>query len=404
MTNNTLNLKLATLTIHGDKTHDEISKNTSVNNTNNSLNNNAVIDPIYLSTLYKQQELGQSQEYSYSRVANPTRDAYEKCVASLEHGKFAFAFASGVASINAIIELLDCDDHIIATNNIYGGTYRLFNHLQRKRKLNVTYVDMTNNLDEIVSAINSKTKMIWIETPSNPLLKIIDLEAIAKIGKKHNLITVCDNTFATPCLQQPFAYGFDIIMHSVTKYLNGHSDVLGGVVVINDNQHYADTLHTLQKTCGAIANPFDCYMTLRGIRTLALRMQRHCANALELATWLEQHPQIEHVYYPGLPNNPQYNLAKQQMSAFGGVISCVLKGNLDNVKRFFQATQLFPLTESLGGVESLASHPATMSHSAFSHAERQELGIVDTLIRFSVGIEDVVDLRYDLEQALKFAF
>lgn len=407
MFNNKNNLNFATLTIHGDKCQSGLLQQDDCNCDNienkNYINNNAVIDPMYLSTLYKYKEFGQEQEYTYSRIANPTRDAYEKCVATLESGKFACAFASGVASINAILELLDCDDHIIATNNIYGGTSRLFKHLQHKRNLNITYVDMIDNIDNIILSINAKTKMIWVETPSNPLLKIIDLEAIGKIGKQYNLITVCDNTFATPYLQQPFNYNFDIVMHSVTKYLNGHSDVLGGIVVINDNQGYAEALRTFQKTCGAVASPFDCYMTLRGIRTLALRMQRHCENAYSLANWLEHHSSIEHVYYPGLLTNPQHALAKQQMSAFGGVISCVLKGNIDNVKRFFQATQLFPLTESLGGVESLASHPATMSHSSISYEERQTLGIVDNLIRLSVGIEDFIDLRNDLDKALKFA-
>lgn len=360
----------------------------------------AVIEPIYLSTLYAQEELGKPQQYHYSRVGNPTRNAYEDCVAALEEGKYASAFASGVAAITAVLDLLECGDHIVVTDNVYGGTYRLLDYLQPKRKLSVSYIDATD-INAVAKAIRCDTKMIWMESPSNPLLKIVDLAAIAALGQKKKILTVIDNTFATPYLQKPCTYGFDIVVHSTTKYLNGHSDVMGGIVVVKNKQDVAEKLSTMQKTCGAVPSPFDCYLTLRSIKTLAVRMQRHCENAMELAAWLERHPKIINVYYPGLPSHPQHELAKQQMAAFGGVVTIVIKGDLQQTKNFLQRCELFPLTASLGGVESLVSHPATMSHSSLSAEERQRLGIVDNLVRLSVGIEDVADLRQDLQNALQ---
>jgi cystathionine beta-lyase/cystathionine gamma-synthase len=360
----------------------------------------AVMPPIYSSSIYAYKELGGEQKYVYSRAGNPTREAYEKCIADLEDGKHGFAFASGMAAISTIVELLDANSHIIVSDNVYGGSYRLFETVRnRTANLSCSYVDMTD-VENIEAAIKPNTRMIWVESPTNPLLQIIDLTKVAQIAREHKLLSVIDNTFATPWMQQPLKFGFDIVLHSTTKYLNGHSDVIGGVVVVGDNAELAEKLHYLQKVIGAVPSPFDCYLALRGVRTLAIRMERHCANALELARWLEKQPQVSKVFYPGLESHPQHTLAKKQMRAFGGIISLYLNGGLAETERFLKACELFVFTGSLGGVESLIAHPITMSHASLSAEMKSRLGITENLVRISVGIEDVEDLRADLAQAL----
>lgn len=381
-------LKIATRVIHAGQEPDP--------------NTGAVMPPIYASTVYAQPTLESKQKYHYSRVSNPTREAYEKCVADLENGSQGFAFASGVAAIANVLELLNSGDHVIVIDNVYGGSYRLFETVRaRSANLNFSYVDMTS-IGDIEKAIQPNTKMLWVESPSNPLLTIIDLPAVAQIARKNNLISVIDNTFATPILQQPLQVGFDLVVHSATKYLNGHSDVLNGIVIVGENSELAAKLAHIQMTVGAVPSPADCYAILRGLKTLAIRMERHCSNALTLAEWLEKQPQIEKVYYPGLKSHPQHELAKKQMTAFGGVISVLVKGGFENAKRFVEGCKLFALTGSLGGVESLIGHPVTMSHSSVPENIRLKLGITDNLVRISVGIEDVADLIHDLESALNF--
>ncbi len=360
----------------------------------------AVMMPIYATSTYAQRSPGEHQGFEYSRTQNPTRFAYERCIADLESGQRAFAFASGMAAIATVLELLKPGDHIIVMDDVYGGTYRLFSNVrQRSAGLAFSFVDMTD-LAAVQAAIQPHTRMIWVETPSNPLLKIVNLAAIAQFAQKHNLIAVADNTFATPISQRPLELGFDLITHSATKYLNGHSDVVNGVVVVGDNTDLAQQLAYLQNAVGAIAGPFDSFLALRGLKTLALRMERHHENALNLAQWLEQHPKVEKVYYPGLPSHPQHSLAKQQMALFGGMISAKLHGSLESTKQMLSRCQVFTLAESLGGVESLIEHPAIMTHASIPHNTRELLGISDSLIRLSVGIEDVTDLKHDLAQAL----
>ena len=362
--------------------------------------NGSITPPIYTSNLYVQKKLGIEQKYHYSRCNNPTREAYENCIAALEKGKHGIAFASGMAAITAILNLLETDSHIIVVDNVYGGSFRLFEEvLKRTSGLTFSYVDMAQGKN-IEDVINPKTKMIWAESPTNPMLKIIDLKKIAAIAHKHQLLTAIDNTFATPWIQNPLEFGFDIVMHSATKYLNGHSDVLGGIAIIN-NDKLATQLRHLQMATGAVPSPTDCYTVLRSVKTLDVRMERHCYNAMQLALWLAKQPQVEKIYYPGLKTHPEHQLAKKQMRAFGGVITFVLKGNLTAVKRFIKNCKLFKLTASLGGVESLVTHPATMSHMAVPKKERLRLGISDNLLRLSIGIENLEDLREDLEQALK---
>lgn len=360
----------------------------------------AVMTPIYATSTYKQSAPGQHQGYEYSRTQNPTRHAYEACLASLESGKQGYAFASGMAAINTVIDLLDTGSHVIASNDLYGGTFRLFDKVKtRTSALSFSFVD-TRDVSNISKAIRPETRMIWLETPSNPMLNLTCLREVAKLGKQHKLITVADNTFATPWIQRPLELGFDIVLHSATKYLNGHSDVVSGAVVAGDNNELIEKLAFLHNSCGGIAGPFDSFLVLRSLKTLPLRMERHCQNARELAAWLEKHPQIERVIYPGLESHPQHALAREQMHDFGGMISIVLKGSLETTKRFLSRCELFTLAESLGGVESLIEHPAIMTHASIPPATRQSLGIVDGFVRLSTGIEHIDDLKADLANAL----
>ncbi|MBS0349980.1 MAG: PLP-dependent transferase [Proteobacteria bacterium] len=377
---------IATRVIHGGQHPDPLT--------------GAVMTPIYATSTYAQRTPGEHQGFEYSRTQNPTRFAYERCIADLESGTRGFAFASGLAAIATILELLKPGDNVLVMNDVYGGTSRLVNQVrQRSAGLSCTFVDMTD-LSAVEDSIQAHTKMIWIESPSNPLLKIVDLSALAKIAKKHNLIACADNTFATPLSQRPLELGFDMVMHSATKYLNGHSDIINGVVVVGDNASLIEQMAYLQNAVGAIASPFDSFMALRGLKTLAVRMQRHHENGLFLAQALAKHPKVERVIYPGLATHPQYALACRQMELFGGMISVVLRYNLEETKNMLSRCQLFTLAESLGGVESLIEHPAIMTHASIPKVTREQLGISDSLIRLSVGIEDVDDLWTDLKLAL----
>ena len=361
----------------------------------------AVITPIFATSTYRQQAPGVHLGYEYSRTQNPTREAFESCLANLESGTRGYAFASGMAAINTVIDLLNANDHVVAMDDLYGGTYRLFDKVKtRTNQLSFSFVNMTC-IDELEAAIKPNTRMLWLETPSNPLLKCVDLEKIAAIGKRHKLITVVDNTFATPWIQRPLEKGFDLVVHSATKYLNGHSDVVNGAVVVGDNPALADQLAFLHNACGAISAPFDSFLVLRSLKTLSIRMQRHCENAFELAHWLESHPKIKSVIYPGLKSHPQHDLAKTQMHAFGGMISAVIKGEQADAIQMLSRCNIFTLAESLGGVESLIEHPALMTHASIPKEKRELLGISDGLIRLSVGIEHLDDLKYDLNQALQ---
>ncbi|MBO9828976.1 cystathionine gamma-synthase [Xanthomonas sp. A2111] len=393
MTDNTSNphgdgpaLALATLAIHGGQHPDPTT--------------GAVMPPIYATSTYAQSSPGEHQGFEYSRTHNPTRFAYERCVAALEGGSRGFAFASGMAATATVIELLDSGSHVIAMDDLYGGSYRLFERVRKRTAaLDFGFVDLTDPA-AFEAAIRPTTKMVWIETPTNPMLKIVDIAAIAAIARRHGLLVVVDNTFASPLLQRPLALGADIVVHSATKYLNGHSDMVGGMAVVGDNAELAEQLAFLQNSVGGVQGPFDSFLALRGLKTLPLRMRAHCDNALALAQWLETHPAVEKVIYPGLPSHPQHALAGRQMSGYGGIVSIVLKGGFDAAKRFCERTRLFTLAESLGGVESLANHPAVMTHASVPVQRREQLGISDALVRLSVGVEDVGDLRHDLEQAL----
>lgn len=360
----------------------------------------ALMPPIYANSTYLQDSPGVHKGLDYGRSHNPTRWALERCVADLEGGSKAFAFASGLAAISATLELLDAGSHIVSGNDIYGGTFRLFERVRRRSAGHeFSFVDLTD-IGAIEAALRPETRMVWIETPSNPLLRLADLEAIARLCRSRGILCVADNTFASPRIQRPLELGFDVVVHSTTKYLNGHSDVIGGIAVVGDNPELAERLGFLQNAVGAIAGPFDAFLTLRGVKTLALRMERHCANALELAQWLERQPQVARVHYPGLLSHPQHELAKRQMNGFGGMISMDLATDLAGSKRFLENVRIFALAESLGGVESLIEHPAIMTHATIPPATRAELGIGDALVRLSVGVEDVEDLRADLAQAL----
>jgi cystathionine beta-lyase/cystathionine gamma-synthase len=361
----------------------------------------AVMTPIYATSTYRQTAPGVHQGYEYSRTQNPTRAAYEGCIANLESGQRGFAFASGMAAINTVIDLLDAGDHVIAMDDLYGGTFRLFDKVKtRTSNLSFSFVDM-GTVSNITAAIQPNTRMLWLETPSNPMLKLADLQKIAAIAKQHGIITVADNTFATPWIQRPLEVGFDIVLHSATKYLNGHSDVINGVVVVGDNTDLIEKMAFLQNSCGAVAGPFDSFLVLRSLKTLSLRMERHCSNAKSLAPWLEKHPRVQRVIYPGLPSHPQHALAVAQMHDFGGMISMVVDGGLEGAKRFLSRCELFTLAESLGGVESLIEHPAIMTHASLPAEKRQQLGIEDGFIRLSVGIEHMNDLKADLHFALQ---
>jgi cystathionine gamma-lyase len=360
----------------------------------------AVMMPIYTTSTYVQQSPGVHKGFDYARTKNPTRMAFERCIADLEGGSAAFAFASGLAAISTMLECLDHGSHVIAVDDLYGGTRRLFHRVrERSMGLEVTQLDLSD-ANAIENAIKANTRLIWIETPTNPLLKLVDLERVGAIAKKHRLIAAADNTFASPYVQRPLEFGFDLVVHSSTKYLNGHSDMVGGVAIVGENTELRDQLTFLQNAVGAIQGPFDSFLVLRGLKTLALRMERHCASAFKIATWLERHPKVRRVYYPGLASHPQHALARKQMRGFGGMIAAELAGTLDDARRFLERCRLFTLAESLGGVESLIEHPALMTHGSVPPDVRAELGIGDTLVRLSVGIEDADDLIADLDAAL----
>ena len=361
----------------------------------------AIMTPIYASSTYVQQSPGVHQGYEYSRSHNPTRKALEDCIAALENGSTGYAFASGMSATATVLELLDSGDHVIAMDDLYGGTYRLFENVRKRSAgLEFTFANLSN-LEVLETSLQDNTKMIWVESPTNPLLKLVNLKAVAEFAKKHNLIAVCDNTFCSPYVQKPLDFGFDLVVHSATKYINGHSDVVGGIVVCGpDRQDLVEQMFYLSNAIGSIMSPFDSYLVMRCLKTLSIRMERHCDSAMQVAQYLEQHEAIEKVYYPGLQSHPQHELAKQQMNGFGGMISVVLKGGLASAKTFLENTQLFSLAESLGGVESLIEHPAIMTHASVPEAIRNEIGIVDGLVRLSVGIETLEDLIADIEIAL----
>lgn len=361
----------------------------------------AVMTPIYATSTFAQESPGVHKGYEYSRSKNPTRTALELCLASLEQGARGYAFASGLAAETAILELLPKDSHIIAFNDLYGGTYRLFERVKKfSSGLSVTYSTMQSKAD-IVSAIRENTKMIWVESPSNPMLQIVDLAMTASVAREQNIISVCDNTFATPVVQEPLTLGFDIVVHSVTKYLNGHSDVVGGAIVARETGDLAERIGFIQNATGGVLSPFDSFLVLRGIKTLPLRMKAHSENAMRIAEYLNGHPRVERVLYPGLAHHPQYSLAKKQMHLPGGMLTFFIKGGLAESRAFLEQCRLFTLAESLGGVESLIEHPAIMTHASIPKSEREKIGITDNLIRLSVGIEDATDLIDDLSNALR---
>ena len=377
---------LGTLAIHGGQSPDPST--------------GAVMPPIYATSTYAQSSPGVHQGFEYSRTHNPTRFAYERCVAALEGGSRGFAFASGMAATSTVLELLDSGSHVIAMDDLYGGSYRLFERVRKRTAaLDFSFVDLTD-LAAFEAAIRPETRMVWVETPTNPMLKIVDIAAVCAIARKHGLRVVVDNTFASPILQRPLHLGADIVMHSATKDLTGHSDMVGGMVVVGDDAELAEQMAFLQNSIGAVQGPFDSFLALRGLKTLHLRMKAHCENALALAQWLETHPAIEKVIYPGLASHPQHGLASRQMQGGGGIVSIVLKGGFEAAKAFCERTELFTLAESLGGVESLVNHPAVMTHASIPPARRAQLGISDALVRLSVGVEAVGDLRADLQHAL----
>jgi cystathionine gamma-lyase len=380
-------LAFATRAIHGGQHPDPLT--------------GAVMPPIYATSTYAQESPGVHKGYEYSRSLNPTRLAFENAIADLESGTQGFAFASGLAAISTTLELLNSGDHVIATDDLYGGSFRLFDKVRRRSAgLEFSFVDLSDPA-AVEAAIRPNTKLIWVETPTNPMLKLADLEALATLGKKHGVLTAADNTFASPYVQRPLELGFDLVMHSTTKYLNGHSDIIGGCVVVGENHDLAERMKFLQNAVGAVASPFDSFLALRGVKTLALRMQCHCESGLKIARWLETHDGVSRVIYPGLESHPQHALAKRQMTGgFGGIISVVLNTDIDGARRMLERVRVFTLAESLGGVESLIEHPAIMTHASIPAEQRAALGISDSLIRLSVGIEDADDLIDDLSQAL----
>jgi cystathionine gamma-lyase len=376
----------ATRAIHGGQSPDPLTGAVSV--------------PIYATSTYAQTSPGEHKGFEYSRSHNPTRFAFERAVADLESGAAGFAFASGLAAISTVMELLDSGDHVIASDDLYGGTFRLLERVRRRSAgLEVSFVDLADTA-AIEAAIRPNTKLIWAETPTNPMLRLADLEAIAAIGKRHGILTAADNTFASPYCQRPLELGFDIVMHSATKYLAGHSDLVAGVVAVRDDADLIDRMRFLQNAIGSVLGPFDSFLALRGVKTLALRMRAHCDNALKIARWLETRKGVARVIYPGLESHPQHALARRQMHGFGGIISVVLDADLDQSRRVLERVRLFTLAESLGGVESLIEHPAIMTHASIPAEQRATLGISDALLRLSVGVEDVDDLIADLDQAI----
>ncbi|MFZ2066518.1 MAG: PLP-dependent aspartate aminotransferase family protein [Xanthobacteraceae bacterium] len=360
----------------------------------------AVMTPIYATSTYAQSSPGVHKGYEYSRTQNPTRMALERCVADLESGTAGFAFASGMAAIATVLDCLEQGSHVVLGDDVYGGTRRLFDRVRRQSAgLKSSYVDLSD-AEALRAAIRPNTRLVWLETPTNPMLKVIDLSRVAEIAREHSILTACDNTFASPWTQRPLEYGFDLVMHSTTKYLNGHSDMVGGLVVVGDNAQLRERLAFLQNAVGGVQGPFDSFLALRGVKTLALRLERQCASALQIAQWLERHPKIARVHYPGLPSHPQHALAKRQMHAFGAMITVDVKGGGDEARRWLERCRLFTLAESLGGVESLISLPALMTHASTPPDVRAALGISDGLVRISVGIEDTDDLIADLASAL----
>ncbi len=361
----------------------------------------AIMTPIYASSTYVQASPGVHKGFDYARTRNPTRDALEACVASLENGFAGFAFASGLAAMGTVLELLETGSHVVAMHDLYGGSYRLFENVRRRSAgLEFSFVDLSDHA-KLEPALRPNTRMVWVESPTNPLLKLVDLTAVAKIARNRGILTVCDNTFASPWVQRPLEHGFDIVVHSATKYLNGHSDVIGGVAVIREDEALRDRLAYLQNAVGGVPSPFDAFLVLRGLKTLALRMERHCASAMAIAQFLEAHPKVERVYYPGLASHAQKALADRQMNGrYGGMVTAVLKGGLEASRRFLERCRLFALAESLGGVESLIEHPAIMTHASIPASVRADLGISDGLVRLSVGVEDVDDLIAELAEAL----
>jgi cystathionine gamma-lyase len=379
-------LALATLAIHGGQAPDPST--------------GAVMPPIYATSTYAQASPGVHQGFEYSRTHNPTRFAYERCVATLEGGSRGFAFASGMAATSTVLELLDSGNHVIAMDDIYGGSYRLFERVRKRSAgLDFSFIDLTD-IAAFEAAIRPNTRMVWIETPTNPMLKIVDIQAIAEAARKRGLIVVVDNTFASPILQRPLALGADIVMHSATKYLNGHSDMVGGMVVVGGNTELAEQMAFLQNSIGAVQGPFDSFLALRGLKTLHLRMKAHCENAMALAEWLQGQAAIERVIYPGLKDHPHHGLASRQMQGYGGIISIVMKGGFEAARKFCEGTHLFTLAESLGGVESLVNHPAVMTHASIPVERRVTLGISDGLVRLSVGVEEQLNLASDLQRAM----
>jgi cystathionine gamma-lyase len=378
---------LGTLAIHGGQSPDPTT--------------GAVMPPIYATSTYAQSSPGVHQGYEYSRTQNPTRFAYERCVAALEGGSRGFAFASGMAATSTVLELLDSGSHVVAMDDVYGGTYRLFERVRRRSAgLDFSFVDLTDPA-AFEAAIRPETRMVWIETPTNPMLKIVDLQAVCAIARKRGILAVVDNTFASPILQRPLEHGADIVVHSATKYLSGHSDIVGGIAVVGDNAELAEQLAFLQNSIGAVQGPFDSFLALRGLKTLHLRMKAHCETAQALADWLQSHPAVEAVIYPGLALHPHHALAARQMDAFGGMLSVRVRGGLEGARRFCERLELFTLAESLGGVEALVNHPAIMTHASVPPERRAELGIADDLVRLSAGVETLEDLRADLQGALE---
>lgn len=376
----------ATRAIHGGQVNDPTT--------------GAVTVPIYATSTYAQSSPGVHQGFEYSRSHNPTRYALERGLADLESGTRGYAFASGLAAIATLLETLEAGDHVISSEDLYGGSFRLFDKVRRRSAgLTFSYVDLSD-LAAIEAAITPRTRMIWVETPTNPLLQLADLAAIAALAKRHSLVAAADNTFASPYVHRPLELGFDVVMHSTTKYIGGHSDVVGGALVVGENAALRDQLTFLQNAVGAVASPFDSFLTLRGMKTLALRMQRHCDNAQRIAEWLEGRPGVARVLYPGLPSHPQHALARRQMHGFGGMITAILDRDLDGTRRMLERVRLFTLAESLGGVESLIEHPAIMTHASIPAETRARIGISDGLVRLSVGVEDADDLIADLKQAL----
>jgi cystathionine gamma-lyase len=360
----------------------------------------AVMMPIYATSTYAQASPGVHQGYEYSRSHNPTRFAYERCVAALEGGKQGYAFASGLAATSTVLDALDSGSHVICMDDVYGGTYRLFERVRRRSAgLDFSFVDL-NDMAALEAAVKPSTRMIWCETPTNPLLKIVDIARLAEFARKRGLWLAVDNTFSSPILQRPLELGAHLVMHSATKYLNGHSDMVGGMLVVGEDQKLAEQLTFLQNAVGGIQGPFDSFLALRGLKTLHLRMKAHCENAMALADWLQSHPAVEKIAYPGLASHPQHELAKRQMDGFGGMVSVWVKGGEAAARRVMERTELFTCAESLGGVESLVNHPAIMTHASVPPERRAALGVDDNLVRFSVGVEDLADLRKDLESAL----